>query len=116
MLREFLRVKIKGAHVTETELYYEGSITLDEEIIEKSGLLPGEKVLVLNLNNGARFVTYVIKGEKGSGVVCLNGPAARLGYIGDELIILSFAYLNDEEIKSHKVKYVVLDKNNRVVK
>ncbi|NOZ63807.1 MAG: aspartate 1-decarboxylase [Caldiserica bacterium] len=115
MLRKFLRVKIKGAVVTEAKLYYEGSITLDKEIIEKSGLLPGEEVLVLNLNNGARFVTYVIEGEKNSGVVCLNGPAARLGYPGDELIILSFAYLNQDEIASHSPRLLVLDKNNRVV-
>ncbi len=115
MLRKFLKVKIKGAIVTETKLHYEGSITLDKNIIEKSGLLPGEEVLVLNLNNGARFVTYVIEGERGSGVVCLNGPAARLGYPGDELIILSFVYLNEDEISSHSPCFVVLSEDNKVV-
>ncbi|MCD6521769.1 aspartate 1-decarboxylase [Candidatus Calescamantes bacterium] len=115
MLRRFLRVKIKGARVTDTQLFYEGSITLDEEIVEKAGLLPGEEVLVLNLNNGERFTTYVIKGEKGSGVVCLNGPAARLGYPGDELIILCFAYLDEEEIKAHSTRFVTLNEQNKVV-
>ncbi len=114
MLRKFLRVKIKGGRVTDTQLHYEGSITLDGEIMERSGLLPGEEVLVLNLNNGARFTTYLIEGERNSGIICLNGPAARLGYPGDEVIILSFVYLEDKEIPLHRSKLVILSPDNRI--
>ncbi|MCD6539471.1 MAG: aspartate 1-decarboxylase [Candidatus Omnitrophica bacterium] len=114
MLREVLKAKIYYATVTETELFYEGSITLDEEIIEKAGLIVGEKVEVLNLNNGARFQTYIIKGPKNSGKVCLNGPAARLGLVGDKIIILSYGLFSEEELISFKTKYVILDEQNKI--
>ncbi len=114
MLREMLKAKICYAKITETQLFYEGSITLDETIIEEAGLIPGEKVEVLNLNNGARFQTYVIKGEKNSGKVCLNGPAARLGLVGDKVIILSYGLFSQEELSSLKIKYVILDEKNRI--
>ena len=114
MLREFLRVKISYATVTETNLYYEGSITIDEAIMQKADLLPGEKVEVLNVNNGARFTTYVIKGRKNSGVICLNGPAARQAEVGDKVIILSYGLVEDKEIAGHKALYVELNGKNKV--
>ncbi|MBN2484186.1 MAG: aspartate 1-decarboxylase [Candidatus Omnitrophica bacterium] len=114
MMRTMLKSKISYAIVTEAQLYYQGSITLDEKIIQSAGLYAGEKVEVLNLNNGQRFETYVIKGEPDSGVVCLNGPAARLGCEGDKLIILSYGAYSDEEIETLKVKYVELNESNRI--
>lgn len=114
VLREFLRAKISGARVTELKLHYEGSITLDEDILRASDIREREKVEVLNVNNGVRFQTYVIKGAKGSGSVCLNGPAARLGYTGDPLVILSYALVSEESIKSITTKFVRLDGSNKV--
>ena len=114
MLRRMCICKIKGGKVTEKKLYYEGSITLDKEIIEKAGLLPGEIVDVLNLNNGARISTYVIEGEKNSGVICMNGPAARFFEIGDEIIILAVTYLGEEELKNYKMKIIELGENNKI--
>ncbi len=114
MLREFLRVKISYAVVTETNLYYEGSITIDEEVMLKSGLLPGEKVEVLNVNNGARFTTYVIKGKKNSGIFCLNGPAARQAETGDKIIVLSYGFVDEKECPDHKALFVELNGKNKV--
>ena len=114
MLREVLKSKIFYAKVTETELFYEGSITLDEEIIREANLILGEKVEILNLNNGERFQTYVIKGKRKSGVVCLNGPAARKALVGDKIIILSYGLFSEGELTRHKVKYVILDEQNRI--
>ncbi|HIE43615.1 MAG TPA: aspartate 1-decarboxylase [Candidatus Omnitrophica bacterium] len=116
MLRSLLRVKISGATVTETKLYYEGSITIDEEIMGKGGILPGEELLVVNINNGARFITYCIKGEKDSGVICINGPAARLAEKGDKLLILCFSYFSEEEAKRHKSRIIFLNEKNRITK
>jgi len=109
-------VKIHGARVTETLLHYEGSITLDEELMEKAGILPGEELQILNLNNGARFTTYAIPGKKDSGIVCLNGPAARLAEVGDKILILGYALLTEKEIETHKTRYIFLDEKNRIVK
>ncbi len=106
--------KIHAATVTQTELYYEGSITIDEELLEAAEILPYEKVQVVNLNNGARFETYTIPGERGSGMICLNGPAARLGVVGDQVIIISYAQYPDEIALNHKPKVVILDKNNKI--
>jgi len=114
MMRQILKSKISYATVTETELYYEGSITIDKKIAEEAGLIAGEKVEVLNMNNGARFETYVILGEENSGVICLNGPAARLGIVGDKVIILSYAFYADGEIEEAKTRLVVLDEKNRI--
>lgn len=114
ILREFLRAKISGARVTELKLHYEGSITLDEDLLQAADIREGEKVEVLNLNNGVRFQTYVIKGPKGSGNVCLNGPAARLGYTQDPLIILSYALVGEESIKTVKTRFVYLDESNKI--
>lgn len=114
MIRTMLKSKIYYATVTEAELYYKGSITIDEEIIERANLLENEKVEVLNLYNGSRIETYVIKGKRSSGVICLNGPAARTGVIGDKLIILSYGIYNEDEIKKQKPFFVELDDGNKI--
>ena len=116
MLRSLLKTKINGATVTETELHYEGSITIDEGIMEKADIFPAEELLILNVNNGARFVTYCIKGKRNSGTICLNGPCARLGQIGDKVLILCFSSFSEEEAKKHKPRIVYLDENNRIAK
>jgi len=114
MLRLILKSKIHRAAVTETKLEYEGSITIDEELLKKVDIFPGERVEVFNLNNGARFSTYAIKGGKGE--VCINGAAARLAQIGDRIIIVSYAITDEEEAKSLKPKIILLDENNRILK
>ena len=116
MLRQMLRVKIHNATVTKTELEYGGSITLDPAMLEKTGLLPNEKVEILNLNNGARFQTFVIKGKKNTGQICLNGPAARLGQPGDRIHILAYVLVDEEELKSFKTYCVYLTGRNKVSK
>ena len=110
----FCKSKVAHGHVTEAELFYEGSITIDEEIIKAVDIIPGEKVEVLNINNGNRFNTYVIAGKPGSGQICLNGPAARLGLIGDQIIILSYALVTQEEARDTRTKIVYLDENNKI--
>jgi len=116
MLIKVLRSKIHRARITETHLEYEGSVTIDEDLIEASGLVPGEAVLVANCNNGTRHVTYVMVGERGSGTICLNGAAARLGEVGDVVIILAFAYLAAEELQGHRPQKIVVDEQNRYVR
>lgn len=106
--------KIHRATLTETDLRYEGSITIDEELMEAADLLRYEKVLVVNNNNGERFETYVIPGERGSRSVCLNGAAARKGQVGDHVIIISFAQMNPDEARSHKPTSVMLDEHNAI--
>ena len=106
--------KISNARVTAAELYYEGSITIDEDIIRAAGMVPGEKVEVFNVNNGARLETYVIAGKAGSGHFCLNGPAARLGYVGDRLIIVSYALATPEEARTIKIRTVHLTDDNKI--
>ncbi len=102
MLRRFLHSKLRDLTITGAYLDYEGSITLDKNYIEKAGFFPGEEVQVLNQENGARFTTYVIEGERGSGAVELNGPAARLGMVGDRIMVLSYVLLAENEIEKHK--------------
>jgi aspartate 1-decarboxylase len=114
MLLEFCKSKIAHGFVTEAELHYEGSITIDEDLINAVNIFPGEKVEVLNMNNGNRFYTYVIAGKAGSGRICLNGPAARLGLVGDQLIVLSYALMTPEEAKNHKIKVIYLGENNKI--
>jgi len=114
MLIEFCKSKLAHGYVTEAQLYYEGSITVDEELLSAADIIPGEKVEVLNMQNGNRFNTYAIAGETGSGQICLNGPAARLGIVGDQVIILSYAFLDQKEAKSAKTKIVYLDENNKI--
>lgn len=114
MLRTMLKSKIHRARVTEANLYYEGSITIDEELMKAADILEAEKVEVLNLNNGHRLETYAIKGKLGSGVVCLNGPAARGACQGDEVIIVSYVLLDDKEAKASRPKIIKVDERNRI--
>ena len=114
MDRCVLRSKIHRAVVTESDLNYEGSLTLGPELMRAADFVENERVQVLNLNNAERFETYVIKGE-GPGVVCLNGPAARLGHVGDTIIVLSYAWVDEEEARRHKPVVVHVDGENRVV-
>jgi aspartate 1-decarboxylase len=114
--RFMLRSKIHRATLTQTDLNYEGSITVDRDLLEAAEILPGEQVHVLNLNNGERLVTYTIEGPAGSGTMLLNGPAARLGVPGDLIIVISYGLATDEEAKSIRPKVVLVDENNRIVK
>lgn len=114
MQREMLKSKIHRVTVTQAELYYEGSITVDKDLLEAADILPYEKVQVLNFNNGSRLDTYTIEGTAGSGTICLNGPAARFGSVGDEIIIVSYFHLPDEDAKKHKPKVVLVDKKNKI--
>jgi aspartate 1-decarboxylase len=114
MLRTILKSKIHRAHITEANLYYEGSITIDAELMEKVDILPQEKVEILNLNNGLRLETYAIKGKAGSGVICLNGPAARGACVGDEIIIVSYALIDDKDAKIIKPKIINVDERNQI--
>ena len=116
MMIEVLKSKIHCATVTEANLHYMGSITLDEDIMDAANLIAGEKVTVVNNNNGERFETYVIKGERGSGCVCLNGAAARKVLPGDVCIIMSYALMDFEEAKQFKPAVVFPDEKNRIVK
>ena len=115
MLRCILRAKIHIATVTESNLSYEGSITIDEKILEKAGILPYEQVMISNLNNGERFETYVIPGKKGSGEICLNGPTARKGIVGDKIIIFCYSYVEANKLKRFKPKIVHLDEKNKIL-
>jgi len=116
MMRIILKSKIHGAVVTDAHLEYEGSITIDKDLLEKADILPGERVQILNLNNGMRIETYVIEGKSGSGTICMNGPAARWAEIGDKLIILAYALADEKEINKIKVKKVYVDKKNKPIK
>jgi len=113
MLRLMLRSKIHRATVTEADLNYEGSITIDEELMQAAGILPYEQVMVSNINNGERFETYAIAGERGSGTVCLNGPAARKGTVGDKVVVFCYEYFNEQELKSFKPAIIKVDPKNR---
>ncbi len=114
MMRTMLKSKIHRATVTESNLNYEGSITVDEELLKAADILPGEKVEVLNLNNGVRLETYAITGAKNSGIVCLNGPAARGACVGDLVIILTYAVIEDEKAGSIKPRIIKVDERNRI--
>ncbi len=113
---EVLKSKIHRAKVTEAQLNYVGSITIDEDLIEAANLIPNEKVQIVNNNNGARFETYVIKGARGSGVICLNGAAARLAQVGDIVIIMSYAWMDAQEARQHEPVLVFPDADNRLIK
>ena len=113
-MRTILKSKIHRATITACELDYPGSLTLDPDLMEAADILPSEKVLVVNFSNGTRLETYIIVGEKGSGTVCLNGPAARLGMPGDIITVMSFAMVDDAEAAKLETKAVHVDKQNRV--
>jgi aspartate 1-decarboxylase len=114
MFLTMFRSKIHRATVTEANLNYMGSITIDEALLEASGILPNEKVQVVNNNNGNRFETYVIKGPRNSGVICLNGAAARLAQPGDTVIIIAYALLDQHEAQSFRPTIVMVDSKNKV--
>lgn len=114
MFRTMMKSKIHRARVTEADLNYVGSITIDQDIIEKVDILPNEKVQVVNNNNGARFETYVIPGERGSGVICVNGAAARLVQKGDVIIIIAYALIEDKELKNFRPKIAIMNERNEI--
>jgi aspartate 1-decarboxylase len=109
-----LNSKIHRATVTEADLNYVGSITIDQDLLDAVGMLPNEKVHIVNNNNGARFETYIIVGERGSGVICVNGAAARLVQRGDIVIILSYAYVMNENARDHKPTVAIMDADNQI--
>lgn len=114
MQRIMLKSKIHRVRITGAELYYEGSIAIDPLLLQAADILPGEKVEVLNLNNGSRIETYAILGKKGSGEICLNGPAARSGCRGDEIVIVAYALVDEAEAKKFKSRIVHVDSHNRL--
>ena len=114
MFRMMMNSKLHRATVTEANLNYVGSITIDRDLLDASGMLPNEKVHIVNNNNGARFETYIIAGEPGSGVICVNGAAARLVQKGDIVIILSYVYVTNEEASTHEPTVLIMDKDNKI--
>lgn len=114
MFLKVLRAKIHRATVTQAEVDYIGSITIDQALLDASGIIPGEAVLVAGLTDGARFETYVIAGEPGSGIICINGAAARVVDVGDKVIIMSFAYVPQAEAAAVRPQVILVDENNRV--
>ncbi|MDP7286706.1 MAG: aspartate 1-decarboxylase [Phycisphaerae bacterium] len=114
MLLKILKGKIHRATVTEAMIDYVGSITIDRDLLDASGILPGQCVLVADMTDGARFETYVFEGESGSGVICINGAAARLVNPGDEVIIMAYGYMEPQEARDFKPDVVLVDKSNRI--
>jgi aspartate 1-decarboxylase len=112
---EVLKSKIHRAKVTQAELHYVGSITIDEDLLDAANMVPHEKVTIVNVNNGERFETYIIKGERGSGMVCLNGPAARKVQVGDVIIIISYALIPFQDARAHEPTVIFPDQHNRLV-
>ncbi|WP_058485742.1 aspartate 1-decarboxylase [Defluviitalea phaphyphila] len=115
MFLHFMKSKIHRAVVTEANLNYMGSITIDETLMKAAGIFEGEKVQIVNNNNGERLETYVIKGEKDSGIICLNGAAARKVQVGDEIIIIAYCIIKEEDIKNHKPKIVFVNEKNKII-
>lgn len=116
MIIEILKSKIHRAKVTQAELNYVGSITIDENLMDAANIIANEKVQVVNNNNGARFETYVIKGERGSGVICLNGSCARLAQVGDIVIVMTYCQLPLDEAKKYNPVLVFPDEHNKLIK
>jgi len=115
MRRIMCKSKIHRATVTQAALYYEGSLTVDSDLLDAADVLPYERVQVCNMNSGERFETYVIPGKRRSGTICLNGAAARLGSVGDEIIIITYGTYSEEELKTYKPTVLLLDKQNKIV-
>lgn len=115
MYVEVLQAKIHNVRITQTELNYTGSITMDMDLVDAAGMIPNQKVLIVNNNNGERFETYIIEGERGSGIIGLNGAAARKGQVGDALIIMTFVSLELEEARKFQPKNIFPDSHNRLV-
>ena len=116
MIYTMMHGKIHRATVTEANLNYVGSITIDEDLLDAAGILPGEKVQIVNNNNGARLETYTIPGKRGAGVICLNGAAARCALEGDIVIIIAYALMDEKEAKALVPSVVLLDEHNHIVK
>lgn len=116
MILTMLKSKIHRAVVQQADLSYVGSITIDEELLEKSGIYEYEKVQIVDINNGNRFETYTIAGERGSGMICLNGAAARCVQVGDHIIIMSYVQMEEEEAKKHRPKVLFVDEDNTITK
>jgi len=114
MLVTYLKTKIHKATITQTKLHYKGSIAIDAKLMEASNLLPNEKVAIFNYQNGNRFETFVIKGKKNSGIIGLNGPAALLGEVGQEIVIVSYAIMTPEESLKHKPWVIHVNRQNRL--
>ena len=114
MMIQVMRTKIHRATITQADLHYVGSITIDKDLLDKSGIKPYEKVHVLDINNGSRFETYVIEGEAGSGEICVNGAAARLVHKGDLIIVIAYGYLTLEEADKFSPVVVLVDEQNKV--
>ncbi len=110
-----LRAKIHQATVTDADIAYEGSLTVDEKLLDATGIRPYEQVMVSNMNNGERFETYVIPGERDSGVICLNGPAARKGTKGDVIVIFAYSYYDEKETEDFSPVIIRLDEKNRII-
>jgi len=116
MFISMCKSKIHRATVTQAELHYEGSLTVDADLLDAAGMRPYEKVSVVNINNGSRFETYLIKGKRGSGVICLNGAAARKGQVGDKIIIITYAYFLPQEVtEDYEPSIVHVDDSNSIV-
>lgn len=113
MQRIMLKSKIHGATLTGTELHYEGSLAIDRRLMEAADLLPGEQIHVLNLNTGARLITYVIEAPAGSGTMMLNGPSARLGMPGDTILVLSYCLMSDQQAAAYRPKIIKTDERNQ---
>jgi aspartate 1-decarboxylase len=114
MLLHIFKSKIHRVKVTQAELNYVGSITIDADLLDAAGILPGEQVQVVNVNNGERLETYTIAGERGSGMICLNGPAARKAQVGDILIVITYALMTPEEARAHTPTVIFPDEHNRI--
>lgn len=115
MLIEMCKSKIHRATITEADLNYQGSLTVDEDLLDAAGIRVYEKVAIVNINNGARLETYTIRGERGSGTICLNGAAARLGHAGDKIIIITYAQYSPEELPAdYEPRVVHVDESNRI--
>jgi aspartate 1-decarboxylase len=115
MFIEILKSKIHRAFVTEVNINYQGSITIDEDLMDAANIVEHEKVQVLNYNNGERIDTYVIKGKRGTGEVCMNGPAARKFLVGDPIIVISYAMIDVQEAKNLIPKIIFVDNNNKII-
>ena len=114
MYIEVMKSKIHRVRVTQAELHYVGSITIDEDLLDAANMVENEKVTVVNVNNGERFETYTIRGERGTGTICLNGPAARRVQVGDVVIVFSYGFVDFAEARAHKPTVIFPDQNNRL--
>ncbi len=114
MERIMCKSKLHRATVTQAELFYEGSVTIDADLLDAADIVPYERIQVVNINNGLRFESYAIEGKRRSGTICINGAAARLAAVGDEIIIISYANYTEEELKAFKPTLILMDKNNKI--